>query len=76
MERSLGTSLNSKAVFVRNPGVNHSGSIPPQPHFRLNATQPDAQRSPFATDRIFSEAVLQWWDLHAGYFGFRPVRDL
>jgi len=75
MEHRLGTPLESKAVFVRSPGAKYSGSIPVKPLFSTDASRPDVQHSPFSADRIFSDAVLQWWDLHAGYFGYRPARD-
>jgi hypothetical protein len=70
MEHRLGITTASRAVFV--------GSLRPPA-----LAQPQQHEAPLAiaraaeptAHRVFSDAVLQWWDIHAGYFGFRPVQD-
>lgn len=70
MEQRLGSSPDSKAVFVGNPI-----SIPPKPLQRPEIPGQDVRISQLSTDRVFSDVVLQWWDVHAGYFGCRPAQD-
>jgi hypothetical protein len=70
MEYRLGSSPSSKAVFV--------GKLEPaelKQSLGQDAVVQCGCSAGLSSDRIFSEAVLQWWDLHAGYFGFRPVQD-
>jgi hypothetical protein len=70
MEHRLGTPAASRAVFV--------GSLrplaPAQPQ-RHEGPRQLARAAELNAHRVFSDAVLQWWDVHAGYFGFRPVQD-
>jgi hypothetical protein len=72
MNNCLGRSFNeSKVLFAVK--IKLSGSKPTQDPV---GREPIVGADEFAEDRTFSEAVLRWLDIHAGYLSFQPVENL
>lgn len=72
MNNCLGRSFDeSKVIFalkIKLPGSKQSQNP--------GSREPVAGADEFSEDRTFSEAVLRWLDVHAGYLSFRPAENL